>query len=198
MALTLLTRSTTSAYGCNLPTFCVCGGVVAPLTETVVSSTTISNCNYLVAPTIDNCPNPGPMTTLATTTVPNAPASSIPLTAAATVSASCYPTLRVSPLTYNPADVTPNAASFCSTVLSNAPLSTAKPIEAIVPGDDLQLFLQAGLQGPSSCNGYGSHDADEDECMRDMLAIMQQCPKYGGTFSAPCALFAYKVVTTSS
>lgn len=38
---------------CNLP-----GGVVAPLTTTVISSTTTSNCAYTVQQTIDNCPPP--------------------------------------------------------------------------------------------------------------------------------------------
>ena len=155
-----------------------------------MSSTTISNCNYLVAPTVDSCPDV-PMTTMATTTVPTATASGMPLTGAAIVSASCYPTANVHSLTYNPADVTPGAKSFCSTVLSNAPLSTAQPVQRFAPGNDPALGMQAGLQGPSSCNDY----ADEDECMRDMLAIMQQCPKLGGTFSAPCALFMYKVIT---
>ena len=163
-----------------------------PLTETVVPSTTTSNCNYLIQPTMNNCPGV-PMTTLATTTVPTATASSIALTAPATVSASCYPTAKIASRTYNPADVTPAANSFSSTVLRNAPLSAAQPVQNLVPGNDPALALRAGLQGPSSCNGY----ADEDGCMRDMLAIMQQCPKLGGIVSAPCAQFMYAVVTFS-
>lgn len=164
-----------------------------PLTETVVSSTTISNCNYLVAPTADNCPDPLPLTTMSTTTAPNAPASSMSLTAAATVSASCYPSQNVASLTYNPADVTPGASSFCSSVLSKAPLSSAKPSEAWTPNADGGLILQAALLNLNSCNGY----ADVDVCMRDMLAIMQQCPQFGGTVNEPCAQFMYRVVSVS-
>ncbi len=187
----------TSGFGCNAPEFCQCGtgaGIIVPLTTTVVAGTTTSNCDYSVQPTIDNCPL-APMTTLATTTVPTGIASSIPLSAPATISASCYPTVNVavSP-TYNPADVTPAASSFCSSVLSKSPLSSAQPVQAWVPGFDITLILGAGLQHPGSCEGY----KDADECMRDMCEIMQQCPGLGGTVNAPCVNFMYKVVTTKT
>ena len=116
----------------------------------------------------------------------------MPITAAATVSASCYPTNQIS-RGYNHADITPAASSFCSSVLRNAPLSSAKPSEAWVPNNDNALLLRAALLNLNSCNGY----ADEDVCMQDMLAIMQQCPELGGTVNEPCVQFMYAVVSLS-
>lgn len=171
----------------------MCGsgvGIIAPLTTTVVSGTTTSNCNYAVQPTIDNCP-PAQMTTLATTTaVPTATATGASLTVPTTVSASCYPTVNVAgSTTYNPADITPAVSSFCSTLLFHSPLSSAHPLLAWIPSFESSLNLRAALQGPRSCEGY----KDADECFRDMCEIMQQCPGLGGTASASCAGFLFRV-----
>lgn len=191
--------STTSGYGCNAPKYCLCGsgiGIIAPLTTTVVSGTTTSNCNYTVQPAVDNCP-PAQMTTLATTTttVPTATAANTALTLRATVSASCYPTVNVAEdPNYNFADITSAASTFCTRILAHSPLSSPTPLQAWnAPNDDSLLILRAALQGPRSCDGY----KDADECFRDMCEIMQQCPGLGGIASASCAGFLFRVASIS-
>ena len=117
-------------------------------------------------------------------------------TAAPTLSASCFPPFSVSSLlsiTFNPTQIGPAVSSFCSSVLVNAPLSTALPKQEWnwgpgVSQSENKLLFGAYLKKPSECEGY----KDAAECASDMGQIAQQCPIYGGIAGATCATFKFR------
>ncbi|MCJ1280438.1 hypothetical protein MMC21_008266 [Puttea exsequens] len=110
------------------------------------------------------------------------------------LSASCYSAgvADYSTVTYNPADITPAASSFCSGDLPIKPLSSELSSQAwVTPQQSPTLILNANLHGGSSYQGY----KNEDECMMDMTGIMRHCPGLGGFAVAECMVFAYGVLT---
>lgn len=171
--LLISTRFTSSDFGCSEP-HCECSnGVLAPLLPAVVSGTTTSNCDYTTLPSIDNCPPPS------------------------TTKATCFSTVNQAPsLTYNAADITPAASSYCNSVLSHNPLGSASISNIWVYGKPTpSLLLEAVLQTPipNLCEPYKGLD----DCQKGMESIFQQCPVRGGWLKASCVYLTYNVVTAT-